>query len=146
MLRISHKCKFLNLVRGELNSGEPGPSCAGISLLAHWAWRLSFSCALGLTFLADSDACPLLSVKLADLHVCSWISFSLHCQVAFCDKYRLHNKTMREMSDLHIQLQRIVFSPKDSPFRDSPELCEMAKMMPVLDLLTGEVISTRRTP
>jgi len=65
-------------------------------------------------------------------------------QVAFCDKYRLHNKTMREMSDLHIQLQRIVFSPKDSPFRDSPELCEMAKMMPVLDLLTGEVSTALR--
>lgn len=38
-------------------------------------------------------------------------------QTEFCKTHALHHKTMREMGDLHRQLQRIVSSAAEGPFR-----------------------------
>jgi len=43
-------------------------------------------------------------------------------QTEFCKTHALHHKTMREMGDLHRQLQRIVSSPAEGPFRNEASL------------------------
>jgi hypothetical protein len=48
-------------------------------------------------------------------------------QTEFCRAHALHHKTMREMGDLHRQLQRIVASPGgEGPFKSSPSLRQAA--------------------